>query len=222
VRKPKESSVGLEPEWSPSPSSALSSTSQPTPTPAATIPSVLEPGPHAISCPHLATTTTLSGPLVVHLFDCELVSSRRGCLADVLAISTGFTRVPQHRHPLLLLPTLRQTLVQHDWRPDLLPAPTQALTLAVLATAALVSPHPAILGEGPTPKSLDEVSSWPASTDWASFGRRREGHCRALTEEAFRAAHEAAVTMNWSAESAVTCYLLDFLDSRQLLIQLSF
>ncbi|ORY92615.1 hypothetical protein BCR35DRAFT_298083 [Leucosporidium creatinivorum] len=196
VRKPKESSAGLEQDWSPSPDSAPSSSSQPTPsTSADVLPSVLAPSPYTSSSPTQTTMTSISGPLVVHLLEC-------------------FTRVPQHRHPLLSLPALRQTLAQSNWRLDLLPPSTRALAFAVLATAALVSPHPSILGEGPVPTSLEELGAWPALTDWASFGRRRQGACRALTEEAFRAAREADITVNWSTESAVTCYLLDFLDSR--------
>lgn len=133
----------------------------------------------------------------------------------LISLSAGFTRLPQYRHPIMPLSSLRGALSRTNWAPHLLPLPFRALTHAILATAALISPHPAILGDGPLPASLDEVSAWPSTTDWQSFGRRREGACRALSNEAFHVAKEAEVTVDCSAESAATCYLLDFLDSRE-------
>lgn len=159
------------------------------------------PSPQDLIQPQVTWTSSfraeeLPSALVVHLLEC-------------------FTRLPQYRHPIMPLSALRVALSRTNWQPHLLSLPYRALTYAILATSALISPHPAILGDGPVPASLEEVSTWPSTTDWQSFGRRREGACRALSNEAFRIAKEADVTIECSHESAATAYLLDFLESRE-------
>jgi hypothetical protein len=85
------------------------------------------------------------------------------------------------------------------------------LTYCILASAALISLHPLILGPGPIPATPQELDSWPATTDWSSFGRRRQPAYQALREAAFRLGKEAEVTTESSDINAATCYMLDFL-----------
>lgn len=106
---------------------------------------------------------------------------------------------------------MRTALERVNWRTALLPLEHQALVFSILASAALISIHPAILGDGPIPASLRELDSWPASTDWGAFGRRREPAFRALRDEALRLAKEAEVTTNTNTICSSVCYLVDAL-----------
>lgn len=160
--------------------------------------------------------------LVIHLFECKLDSALGARRALVLSVADasppGFARLPFHRHPTMPFFSLRDRLSAPSiaWRPNLLPPTERCLTYAILAVAAIISPDPAILGEGPVPMSLEELSSWPVDTDWASFGRRRESAVRALRDRAFEAGSEAEVLSDCSLESAAACYLLDVLDLGEL------
>lgn len=81
----------------------------------------------------------------------------------------------------------------------------------ILASAALISLHPLILGPGPIPSTPEELNSWPEGTDWSEFGRRREPAYRNLRDAAFRLGKDAEVTTEPNECNVASCYLLDFL-----------
>ncbi|ORY90311.1 hypothetical protein BCR35DRAFT_323738 [Leucosporidium creatinivorum] len=129
----------------------------------------------------------------------------------LISLFNDFRRSPQSNHPALPYTSLRKSLESLQWRISLLAPDLRALTYCILASAALISLHPLILGPGPIPATPQELDSWPATTDWSSFGRRRQEACRALREAAFRLSKEAEVTTESSACNAASCYILDFL-----------
>ncbi|ORY46226.1 hypothetical protein BCR35DRAFT_311039 [Leucosporidium creatinivorum] len=143
----------------------------------------------------VAPIQDLAPDLVQHLLDC-------------------FEQLPQRTHPDLPLAALRNSLQSVGWRTSLLPLSSQAFAYALYACAALVALHPSILGAGLLP-TFEELDRAPVeTTDWASFGRRREPACRALREEAFRIAQEANVVANYTdTTNAACCFLLDYLDN---------
>lgn len=129
----------------------------------------------------------------------------------ISVLVADFKRCPQANHPALPYSSLRKSLETLQWRTSLLPPDSRALTYCVLASAALISLHPLILGPGPLPATPEELDTWPITTDWSSFGRRRQGAYQALRDAAFRLGKEAEVTTEASDCNAATCYMLDFL-----------
>ncbi|ORY90286.1 hypothetical protein BCR35DRAFT_323723 [Leucosporidium creatinivorum] len=129
----------------------------------------------------------------------------------LISLFNDFRRSPQANHPALPYTSLRKSLESLQWRTSLLAPDLRALTYCILASAALISLHPLILGPGPIPASPQELDSWPATTDWSLFGRRRQGAFNALREAAFRLGKEAEVTTELSAYNVASCYMLDYL-----------
>ncbi|KAJ7627965.1 hypothetical protein DFH06DRAFT_1304363 [Mycena polygramma] len=123
-----------------------------------------------------------------------------------------FEFIPTASHPLIPPSGVKATAAAVAFQLDLLPPHTHALALCIVALAALVSPHPSIIGPGPRPQSLQDQVFFATHPDLSAFGVRRASAYRALRTKAMRAAWELGIMLEPTIESALACYLLDLLE----------
>ncbi|KAJ7513167.1 hypothetical protein B0H11DRAFT_2268113 [Mycena galericulata] len=120
--------------------------------------------------------------------------------------------IPQYNHPLIESSGIIVKLRTASFQLDLLPFQTRVLALCIIALASLASFHESVLGDGPRPASLSDFDFFFSSPDVAACGVRRGPAYSALRTEAFKAAWEAGIMLQPSAENAASCYFLDLLE----------
>ncbi|KAJ7046034.1 hypothetical protein C8F04DRAFT_338444 [Mycena alexandri] len=138
----------------------------------------------------------LTPEIVEHFFDC-------------------FERLSAAMNPIVLNTSVKRTVHTAAFQISLLPPETRVLTLVIVALGSLISFHESVLGPGPRPAYLDDISFFTSSshTDVFNCGVRRAPTCRALHITALRVAWDTGIMLNVSTENAASCFLLDTLES---------
>nr|GAT52743.1 predicted protein [Mycena chlorophos] len=125
--------------------------------------------------------------------------------------------IPQYNHPLIQLTSIRNDVRTVSYQLQLLPPQSRVLALCIVAAASLASFHPSLLGDGPRPCAFDdhEFFATASSETLFSCGVRRQEACRALRNEALKAAWEAGTLLQPSNENAASCFLLDMMEQTE-------
>ncbi|KAF7368536.1 Zn(2)-C6 fungal-type domain-containing protein [Mycena venus] len=139
----------------------------------------------------------LTPELVAHLFDC-------------------FDHMPPAMHPIILETGINAAIRSVSFRLSLLSPELRVLAMSMIALAARVSFHEAILGPGPRPESFSDTDFFSSQTEACNCGVRRAEACHAIQAAALAAAWDIGVMLKVSYENTASCFMLDLLQTSAL------